>query len=539
MGGGGSKASIAIDFSSAIQSVCSDPDAASSPTVLPSKPNFTKSLKAPFGPGLTAASYREQSYTIDCLLTQVKLSKTNQDEILKSISKIAQVNDKHVLRMLGVFPSRKAMFVAFEYCSHTLEEVLNTQGSLLTPKVKAKVLADISDGMAALEDAGIIHGGLCAATCLTDSSASTFKVCPSSNILMPTQKRLTFFPPECESSISSWTSQADAWLFGIFILEVFFHEQLTAVQRSYQDEQDTRSGNTSSPSRRDMLPEWIESFPTDSLPTALKAVLQTCLGVADQRPDFFWLRAEFQTADFRWFDTCDRMHLYSSDDMHSSEVAKDGMLSSGMSNKLHSSGAAFWKEATWKESATRCKWLEMYADECNRSYDRAIERMHTRKNCRSSQRALKQENMANYSHAVPQLPALEASYVRRVCGERHALSLPQIQLADEVRKAQNAENSAALALLEPKPVPEKIRTALFDGVSKEGKGRKQYLQLRQNVPLEERYSFPQTTAQAMNFGLNSILITQQTGPRFGRRRVVAPSFYRKSGIPLTSASTLY
>lgn len=48
----------------------------------------------------------------------------------------------------------------------------------------------------------------------------------------------------------------------------------------------------------------------------------------------------------------------------------------------------------------------MYADECNRSYDRAIERMHTRKNCRSSQRALKQENMANYSHAVPQLPAL-------------------------------------------------------------------------------------------------------------------------------------
>ena len=89
------------------------------------------------------------------------------------------------------------------------------------------------------------------------------------------------------------------------------------------------------------------------------------------------------------------------------------------------------------------------------------------------------------------------------------------------------------------PAPERQKTLLYDGFTKEGKGRHQYLQsrYRSDIP-ETKYQFPLISSWEYGWRLNDVTDKNLIGkPPNGRTRIVADTFYTRTGIPtLQSAS---
>jgi len=84
-------------------------------------------------------------------------------------------------------------------------------------------------------------------------------------------------------------------------------------------------------------------------------------------------------------------------------------------------------------------------------------------------------------------------------------------------------------LMDMYPVKKEFLDVLFDGHSKEEKGRYKYLNLRKTIPLEERYPYP--ILNSMNYGWK----LGETGqkfktPTYARGKIVEESFYRRSGV---------
>ncbi|TNN18546.1 hypothetical protein EWB00_010040 [Schistosoma japonicum] len=83
-----------------------------------------------------------------------------------------------------------------------------------------------------------------------------------------------------------------------------------------------------------------------------------------------------------------------------------------------------------------------------------------------------------------------------------------------------------------KPQPEVLKL-LYEGISKEGKGRYQYLHDRYKLNLEEKFQFPILSSMEYGWG-HSELISKTTAQsrKYGRQCVIEDSFYRRTGIPI-------
>ncbi|EGD76631.1 serine/threonine protein kinase [Salpingoeca rosetta] len=291
MGGCGSRPSgddeDALGLDVVMAAVCGeDNEDAQKPRIMTQRPTMGKPLCStakPAGGDLTlhTGSYMDQGYKIQCLVGKLQVSKDNNQEALKAIVQMAQVQDTHVLKQIGFFPSNKALFVLFENGDKTLLDYLKEKGDSLSLKQRLKILADISDGMAALDDAGFAHGNLSCATCVVETSPLAFKVGPWAGRSVLNAIRTA---PELlqDGADDAATSHADAWAFGVLVLEVFGCGVLP-VDDPDNDEL-----------WRDKITAGDVTLPTDALPTAVAAVVDACFAAPDSRPDFFWLRAEFQ-----------------------------------------------------------------------------------------------------------------------------------------------------------------------------------------------------------------------------------------------------
>ena len=71
------------------------------------------------------------------------------------------------------------------------------------------------------------------------------------------------------------------------------------------------------------------------------------------------------------------------------------------------------------------------------------------------------------------------------------------------------------------------RGILFDGVSKEGKGRNAYLKYRTKTSPTAKYSFPVTSAQEIGWRCEGKEVPKSN---YGRSKIVQLSFFRKSGV---------
>ncbi len=109
-----------------------------------------------------------------------------------------------------------------------------------------------------------------------------------------------------------------------------------------------------------------------------------------------------------------------------------------------------------------------------------------------------------------------------------------------VKLAQQSKLDPSL-LVDMKAPPRLVRTSLYDGFTKEEKGRYQYLNQRHRVIPEDKFQFPVLSSWDYGWRLSDVIQKDDIKkPEYGRTRIVADTFYTRTGIPdLRKASVLY
>lgn len=95
-------------------------------------------------------------------------------------------------------------------------------------------------------------------------------------------------------------------------------------------------------------------------------------------------------------------------------------------------------------------------------------------------------------------------------------------------KADSAKELTA----EMRPVTPNTKGKLYDGFTKEGKGRHQYLCDRYEKNPEDKFSFPLLSSWEYGWRLGDVIRKEDIKkPKNGRTRIVADTFYTRTGIP--------
>ena len=82
------------------------------------------------------------------------------------------------------------------------------------------------------------------------------------------------------------------------------------------------------------------------------------------------------------------------------------------------------------------------------------------------------------------------------------------------------------------PVSEPARAQLYDGFSKQGKGRHQYLKERKQLIPENKYQFPLCSSWDYGWKLEDAIPRDSIkNPPYGRRAIVENDFFTRNEIP--------
>lgn len=101
---------------------------------------------------------------------------------------------------------------------------------------------------------------------------------------------------------------------------------------------------------------------------------------------------------------------------------------------------------------------------------------------------------------------------------------------DEIERIkEQLKNTGENFLSEMKKPNDETQKLLYDGFTKEGKGRYQYLRERNNEDPETKYEYPLLNSFEYGWKLNEVSQEYKT-PTHGRGRIVEESFYRRNGV---------
>ncbi|XP_045165356.2 protein ATP6V1FNB-like [Mercenaria mercenaria] len=105
----------------------------------------------------------------------------------------------------------------------------------------------------------------------------------------------------------------------------------------------------------------------------------------------------------------------------------------------------------------------------------------------------------------------------------------KITQADDTFVCKSGTN---LLSAEMRPVTPGVKEKLYDGFTKEGKGRYQYLEKRNEKNPEDKFSFPLLSSWEYGWRLGDVIKQDDfKAPDNGRNRIVADTFYTRTGIP--------
>ena len=129
--------------------------------------------------------------------------------------------------------------------------------------------------------------------------------------------------------------------------------------------------------------------------------------------------------------------------------------------------------------------------------------------------------------AVPDgLPKINPLAFSRNMKHQEEKNLQDIK--EVARKQQSAEEMW-------KP-PSKIKENLYDGFTKEGKGRHQYLRERHGVIPEKKFSFPMLSSWEYGWKIDEAFNLQR--PKHARTRLIQDRFYTRNRIPTLEDPTI-
>lgn len=94
---------------------------------------------------------------------------------------------------------------------------------------------------------------------------------------------------------------------------------------------------------------------------------------------------------------------------------------------------------------------------------------------------------------------------------------------------EKLKNSGENILSEMKKPSAEIQNLLYDGFTKEGKGKYQYLKERKKENPEKKYEYPLLNSFEYGWKLQEVSQEYKT-PKHGRGRIVEESFYRRNGV---------
>lgn len=159
-----------------------------------------------------------------------------------------------------------------------------------------------------------------------------------------------------------------------------------------------------------------------------------------------------------------------------------------------------WKELIEKESATRvmCKLKQEETKDEDEWFQRS-------------------KYTESRPFSVSQLPTL--NFPPKPVRQRPTDTL--LEMAAKIKDAKT--------LSEMRPVDEKTKKLLYDGFTKEERGRYQYLRARTANNPEDKFEFPILSSFDYGWRLKDVSQTFKT-PAHGRSKIVEESFYRRNGV---------
>ncbi|KAK2165333.1 hypothetical protein LSH36_52g09072 [Paralvinella palmiformis] len=110
---------------------------------------------------------------------------------------------------------------------------------------------------------------------------------------------------------------------------------------------------------------------------------------------------------------------------------------------------------------------------------------------------------------------------------------------DNLMKMAGQTRNASLTV-DMMPASKPVRDKLYDGFTKEGKGRYQYLQNRYRDIPENKYQFPVLSSWEYGWRLGDVISKEDIKkPANARTRIVADTFYTRTGIPALQRTTTF
>uniref|UniRef100_A0A4W3IZF1 Sperm microtubule inner protein 1 C-terminal domain-containing protein n=1 Tax=Callorhinchus milii TaxID=7868 RepID=A0A4W3IZF1_CALMI len=169
----------------------------------------------------------------------------------------------------------------------------------------------------------------------------------------------------------------------------------------------------------------------------------------------------------------------------------------------------FWKETINKEKLLSLCWLRRYQPDPCRPPPRKRER-----------------------RKLFRLPKIEVKEEEK---EKEEAEEERKKVAAKI--AEKAKNTSVTVSIpnDMRPVTPQTRALLYDGFSKEEKGRYQYLKARVSKGPDEKYEYPFTTSWDYGWRLGD-MVKYQT-PAHGRSAIIQGTFYRKNGIFASQEAT--
>lgn len=259
----GNSTSAPHNFVKDLEAICGEGETPSEKKPIMEANRKKIARKGSFGLGSFGRMGVMKDLGINCVVGQVEEKKL-QSEDFKKVARLFQVDDAHVVRLVAVVTSGSPYLIIYENClGGDLPQHLQRNPSL-GKKDLYRIMSDVADGMATLESLNIAHGNVCPLSILVFEAGSLFKV---GNFLGELgSPEHVYLAPEVPSVGAS--SAGDVWAFAILVY--FLLNQGTF----------SSSGRPSSKGACD---------------EDLFEILSRCWSVdIPARPDFFWLRADFE-----------------------------------------------------------------------------------------------------------------------------------------------------------------------------------------------------------------------------------------------------
>ena len=161
----------------------------------------------------------------------------------------------------------------------------------------------------------------------------------------------------------------------------------------------------------------------------------------------------------------------------------------------------FWTEAINKEANVRFEWQLRYSKE----FAKGAVKCHPKKKAMQLNDSLSQK-----------IKELEGSAVHS-----------PTTLSPTIGKSSPR---ASPPLVDMSPANSNVRGLLYDGISRHGEGRYNYLRKRLDIPPDKKYCFP--LLSSMNYGWKILDFVTLKPSCHGRTAIVRDTFYKSSGVML-------